>query len=220
LFSFQEENGAAVLPMLIRRTSDVQGLEDSDFFDATSVYGYPGVVTNVHADFKYAASFRTDFQRKLLKIFHDKKIIAFFTRQNPLFQTSWLLEGIGDVLKMSNTVAIDLAQSDHEQEKNMTKGHRYDVRKARKQGVVAFEDKTFERMNDFIQIYKDTMTRNDALEYYFFPDSYYDSLKKSLGEHLKLFVAEKDGVLVSAALFLVTGKITIFKFLWRQGHSR
>ena len=207
LFSFQDEDGAAVLPMLIRRTADVQGLEDSDFFDATSVYGYPGVVTNGHADFKNAESFRSNFQKALRSVFHDKKIIAFFTRQNPLFQTSWLLQGLGDVLKMSNTVAIDLTQPDHAQEKNMTKGHRYDIRKAGKQGVVAFEDKNFDKIKDFIRIYNETMTRNGALEYYFFPESYYDALKKSLGSHLRLFIAEKDGVLVSAALFLVTGEI-------------
>ena len=207
LFSFQEEDGVAVLPMLIRQTSDVQGLENSDFFDATSVYGYPGVLTNVHADFKNAESFRSDFQKALRRVFHDKNIIAFFTRQNPLFQTSWLFEGIGDVLKMGNTVAIDLAQSEHEQEINIMNNHRRNIRKARQQGVVVFEDKDFKRMSDFILIYNETMTRNGALEYYFFSENYYDALKKSMRDHIRLFVAEKDGVLVSAALFLVTGEI-------------
>jgi hypothetical protein len=207
MFYFQHEEGAAALPMLIRKTSDVQGLEDSKSFDATSVYGYPGVVTNINDEFTNAQSFRNDFQKTLLSVFHDKNVISFFTRQNPLFKTSWLLQGIGDVLKLNNTVTIDLTQSDHEQEKNMSKGHRYDIKKAKKAGVIAYEDKEFRRIDDFILTYNQTMRRNGALDYYFFPNSYYKELKRLLKDKLKLFIAEKDGIIVGASMFLLTGKI-------------
>jgi hypothetical protein len=207
LFFFQDAEYFAALPFLLRQICDAQGLEDSRSFDATSVYGYPGIVTNIANGSTHAYTFRNNFQIALLNILNDKKVIAFFTRQNPLFQTSWLFHGMGDVKKMSNTVAIDLTQSNHEQEKNMTKGHRYDIRKAKESGVFAYEDKEFKRFDDFILIYNETMKRNEALEYYFFSASYYNELKRSLGNKIKLFFAEKDGVLISASLFLVTGKI-------------
>lgn len=208
LFFFQAACCFAAVPFLLRQISDVHGLEDSRLFDVTSVYGYPGIVTNVEQSSINAKTFRNDFQKTLLAVLHDKQVIAFFTRQNPLFQTSWLFHGIGgEVQQMSNTVAIDLTKSNYEQEKSMTKGHRYDIRKARASGVVAYEDKEFRRIDDFILIYNETMKRNGALEYYYFSNSYYDKLKGSLGEKIKLFVAEKDGVLISASLFLVTGKI-------------
>lgn len=207
LFFFQDAGCFAAFPFLLRQISDVEWLEDSPSFDVTSVYGYSGILTNIENGSINAENFRNGFQKALLDILHDRQVIAFFTRQNPLFQTSWLFHGMGDVMAMGNTVAIDLAQSIHEQDKNMTKGHRYDIRKARESGVSAYEDKEFKRLDDFILIYNETMKRNGALEYYFFSKSYYDELTRCLGNRLKIFVAEKDGVLVSASLFLVTGKI-------------
>ncbi len=207
LFFFQDEGYFAALPFLLRQISDVQGLENAQSFDVTSVYGYPGIVTNIENGSINSETFRRDFQKTLLHILTDKKVIAFFTRQNPLFQTSWLFQGMGDIQAMGKTVAIDLTQSTHEQEKSMTKGHRYDIRKAKESGIFAYEDKEFKRLDDFILIYNETMKRNGALEYYFFSKSYYNELKRLLGDKIKLFVAEKDGMLISASLFLVTGKI-------------
>jgi len=208
LFFFQDAEFFAALPFLLRQVSDIQGIEDSLSFDVSSVYGYPGIVTNIkEIDSIESKRFRDDFQKALLQVLFDKKVIAFFTRQNPLFKTSWLFHGMGDVKKLSNTVAIDLAQSDHEQVKHMTKGHRYDVRKARKSGIYVYEDKYFNKFDDFISIYNETMKRNCALDYYFFPKAYYYELKKLLGDRLKLFLAEKDEVIVSASLFLIADKI-------------
>ena len=224
LFFFQDEGYFAAFPFLLRQISDVQGLEDSQLFDVTSVYGYPGIVTNIENGSINSEAFRDDFQKGLLQVLYDKKVIAFFTRQNPLFQTSWLFHGMGDIQAMGKTVAVNLTQSMHEQEKNMTKGHRYDIRKAKKSGVFAYEDKEFDKLDEFILIYNETMKRNGALEYYFFSKSYYNELKSSLGNKIKLFVAEKDGMLISASLFLVTGKIiqyhlsgTPYKYLSYSG---
>jgi len=207
LFFFEDEGSFAAFPFLLRQISDVPGLEDSQSFDVTSVYGYPGIVTNVIEGSVNSVTFRREFQKALLQVLHDRQVIAFFTRQNPLFHTSWLFDGMGKIQAMGKTVAIDMALSINEQEKNMTKGHRYDIRKAKEAGVVAYEDKEFKSINDFILIYNETMKRNDARDYYYFSNSYYNELKNSLGHKLKLFLAEKDGALISASLFLVTGNI-------------
>lgn len=207
LFFFQDEGCFAAFPFLLRQISDVPGLEDAQSFDVTSVYGYPGIVTNIENGSRNLEAFRRNFQKTLLHILHDKQVIAFFTRQNPLFQTSWLFHGMGDIQAIGKTLAIDLAQSTHEQEKNMSKNHIRDIRKAKESAVLAYEDKEFKRLDDFILIYNETMKRNGALEHYFFPKSYYNELKRSLGHKIKLFVAEKDGVLISVSMFFITGKI-------------
>lgn len=207
LFFFQNEEYCAAFPFLLREISAVMGLDDVRSYDVTSVYGYPGVVSNIKDSSIDAAAFRNDFQKTFISVLHDMQAIAFFTRQNPLMQTSWLLDGIGEIMALGKTVAINLTQSNHEQEKNMTKGHRYDIRKAKESGVIAYEDKEFKRLSDFILIYNETMKRNNAIDYYFFSKEYYDVLKKSLGDKIKLFIAEKDCALIAASLFLFTGKI-------------
>jgi hypothetical protein len=207
LFCFQDTGYFAAFPFLLRQISDVQGLEGSQFCDVTSVYGYPGIVTNIQNSSINAKNFRNDFQKTLLHIFHDKQVIAFFTRQNPLFQTSWLFHEMGDIQAMGKTVAIDLSQSSYMQDKNLSINHKRDIRKAKESNIFVYEDKEFKRLDDFILMYNETMKRNSALEYYFFPKSYYNELKRLLDSKIKLFIAEKDGIPISAAMFLVTGKI-------------
>jgi lipid II:glycine glycyltransferase (peptidoglycan interpeptide bridge formation enzyme) len=51
------------------------------------------------------------------------------------------------------------------------------------------------------------MERVGADEYYLLDKSYFLRLREALGERLHLFVAEQDGVICSAALFVHTGDI-------------
>jgi lipid II:glycine glycyltransferase (peptidoglycan interpeptide bridge formation enzyme) len=51
------------------------------------------------------------------------------------------------------------------------------------------------------------MDRTGAANYYYFPKEYYIRIKELLGESIKLFIAEKDGEIISASLFLVADNI-------------
>lgn len=207
LFLFQHGYDYAALPFLLRSVSEVQGLENSTLFDATSVYGYPGIVTSIKEDSTGAKDFRSAFQAALDKCFAELSVVAFFTRTNPLFDNSWLLEGKGEIVRLSSTVAIDLTKPEAVQLEGMSKGHRCDIRKAYRQGVTVVEDVAFENLAGFISAYNETMRRVGAREYYFFNESYYRKLKSALGESLRLFLACSGDRIISASLFLVTGEI-------------
>jgi lipid II:glycine glycyltransferase (peptidoglycan interpeptide bridge formation enzyme) len=134
-------------------------------------------------------------------------VIAFFTRQNPLIDSSWLLSGCADVVNLSSTVCIDLRKPETVQNKEMTKGHRYDIRKAKNNGVTAREVEYFEFLDTFISIYYETMGRTGACDYYFFPKQYFLQLKENLGDAVRLYIAEAKGEVIAAAIFLLSNKI-------------
>ncbi|MDF1594430.1 MAG: peptidoglycan bridge formation glycyltransferase FemA/FemB family protein, partial [Desulfobacterales bacterium] len=102
---------------------------------------------------------------------------------------------------------IDLLLTNEKQLGGMTKGHKYDIRKARKLGISIVEDKSFRQIDEFMQIYNETMERNAASANYFFPKEYYIELKKSFGESIKLFFAMLEDQAVSASMFFMTGRI-------------
>ncbi len=207
LFFFQYNDQFAAIPFLLRPISELDGLEGYQYMDATSVYGYPGIVTSLKECDRGIDYFLSHFQDALLRSFRQLRVVTFFSRLSPLIPTDWLFRGIAEVKLLSMTVAIDLTNSEEDQLKGMTKGHRYDIRKAKGMGINAWLDKSFEHIEDFVEMYKKTMTRTDALDYYHFQNEYFIKLKEYLGNSLKLFVAEKDGVIISASLFLVTGNI-------------
>lgn len=207
LFFFEDSQNYAALPLLLRRVAQVEGLENYQAMDATSVYGYPGIVSSISRENGMADIFLSKFQNALTQLFKELNIISFFSRLNPLINTSWLFQGMAEVVPLALTVAIDLSRSEDDQIKTMTKGHRYDIRKARRQGVVVRQDETFELIEDFVRVYNETMKRTGASKYYFFEKEHFFKLKEILGDSVKLFVAEKDDVIISASLFLATGKI-------------
>jgi hypothetical protein len=187
--------------------SNVEGLEESQHNDISSVYGYPGIVTSVKEDNIDANKFRGDFQAALMQLFKELSVVAFFSRTNPLLPTTWLFKEMAEVLPLALTVAIDLSLKDEKQLEGMTKGHKYDVRKARRLGVIVEEDETFQHIDEFIQIYNETMKRTGARDIYFFPKDYYLRLKNNFGESIKLYFARLNGQAVSASMFFMTGRI-------------
>jgi lipid II:glycine glycyltransferase (peptidoglycan interpeptide bridge formation enzyme) len=207
LFLFQYKNLYAAFPFLIRPLSELKGIESCLYSDAVSVYGYPGIVTSVKNTDPVVHSFRSKFQNALRESMKSVMSVSLFVRLNPLFGNSWLFKGFGKMISSGKTIAIDLGVPEEVQLKNMTKGHRYDIRKAYKNGVVSKEDINFEHIESFIEMYNQTMDRTGAANYYYFPKEYYIRIKELLGESIKLFIAEKDGEIISASLFLVADNI-------------
>lgn len=207
LFSYREHDRQTALPFVVRCISDLKGFESFPYSDASSLYGYPGILTNVRQDEPNAASFRSGFQAALFNQLRNINCVSLFVRSNPLLDNNWLFDGLGERVSLGQTVAINLKQSEAQQLKHMTKGHRYDIRKARAQGITVYKDAEFKHIDDFIDMYNDTMSRAGAGAYYLFPTQYYLNCKRLLGNSLHLFVAEKEREIVSAALFLTCEKI-------------
>ena len=85
LIKYIDGSTSLVLPLLIR------SIEDSDYKDATSVYGYVGVlVLNIDKQFK-----KESFHKELNAYFKSEKIVSVFSRLHPyLEQEETILEGL------------------------------------------------------------------------------------------------------------------------------
>ncbi len=224
LFFYSHGDHVAALPFLRRPLSNVKGLEHFKQYDATSAYGYPGLLASILPSDANAKEFKAGFQESLYNTLRDLDIITFFIRQNPLFDTSWLMESIAEVVSLGHTVALNLTLSNDEQIRQMTKGHRYDIRKAREKGVTGKEVDFYEYIDVFINIYSDTMLRSKARDFYFFSKEYYLRLKKNLGNLVKLYIAELNDIPISASIFLLSEKVvqyhlsgTLSKYLSLSG---
>jgi len=190
LFWFRENETNIALPMLICENRVI------------SVYGYPGIISNGINGY-----IPDDFSISFLDCMQKRQINSLEIRQNPLIPTSQYLLDMAKIDLIGFTVAINLTLSNQDQLKDMTKGHRYDIRKAEESGIRVWEDAGFRRMYDFVQAYNHTMLRCGASEYYYFPELYYTNLVTRLGKYTKLFFATQGKTVVSAALFFVCNDI-------------
>ena len=140
----------------------------------------------------------------------------------PLIDQSLLLKGVGgDVFEKGPTVAIDLSLPTEEQFGKYRKGHRYEVNRAKREGVTCIHDTEWEHFDTFVDIYHETMHRANAAEHYFFDKSYFIRLRELLGDHLHLFVAYRNGEVLSGALFTLCDRIVQYHLAGtRSRHMR
>lgn len=207
LFAFEDAGRWAAIPFLKRPVCQAEGLHDCNVWDAVSAYGYPGAITSVDRRAPEAADFRRAFGASLRESLADLGVVTLLIRQNPLIDTSWLLAEVAEIVEQGPTVAMDLRLSEEEQLSRMRRVHRYDVRCGRRDGITVADDPDFRRLEEFVQIYWETMDRIGASPGYYFPRSYFTDLKEQLGDRLKILFADLGGETVAAGMFLLTGHI-------------
>lgn len=206
LLVYEEDNKFIALPLLVREISQIPGLETfTDYRDATSVYGYPGPIVNAAA--RQDEAFLSRFHHKLNQYARTQGWISVFSRLNPLLNNHLLLNGLGDVISLSDTVAIDLTLPEEEQTARYRKSHRYEIRRARREGMTVYHDNEWRDYERFIDLYIQTMKRVQAAPHYFFNRTYFDNLRAALGNRLRLYVATMDGDICAASLFVRTQNI-------------
>jgi len=200
LFYFRSQERLACFPLMLRQIGGGR-------MDATSVYGYPGVLTSVQQP---DAAFAAEFQDAFLKSLQKQRVVTVFSRLHPMIKTGWLLAGMSQLENHGLTVWIDLTRSENDQMCAASQQHRRHLRKAQSHGLSFRPDLGYEHLELFIEMYEATMRRNKASAYYFFPPEYYQRLRSELAGSTRLFLAELQGKIVSATMVLATRRYIHF----------
>jgi lipid II:glycine glycyltransferase (peptidoglycan interpeptide bridge formation enzyme) len=98
--------------------------------------------------------------------------------------------------------------------------HRNQIQKALRSGHRAYFDDGFERMDAFAAIYRETMGRVSASEYYQFADDYFRALREALGPRVRLCVVEIEGEVAAGGLFVETGPLLQYHLSATDGRFR
>ncbi|WP_454085382.1 GNAT family N-acetyltransferase [Georgenia sp. Marseille-Q6866] len=171
---------------------------ESEFWDAVSPYGYPGYVLSEAA----APAFLGSVLEAAPAFLEAAGCVTVFGRLNPLDDPP---PGPGYLQRTGTTVAVDLQRTEQEYRASIRKGHRYDVRRATKEGVRVVTTSGLDAdVGEFHAIYSETMERLDADDYYRLPLTYFESLRDRLGPDLMLARARLGTATLGASLFLIS----------------
>lgn len=125
LIVISEDEKTIAFPLLVRPIEEVGGLEDfSGYFDATSVYGYPGPITNAETDIR----FLKQAGWVLGNILRDQKIISVFSRLHPILGNDKYVF-VGAAIPIGETISIDLTLPEEQQTKLYRKNHQRDIKR-------------------------------------------------------------------------------------------
>lgn len=176
----------------------VDEIEKNTLFDLTTPYGYGGFIFEGNIDKKNLKQFDIDYIR-YCKI---NNIVSEFVRFHPVLNNSKTAEGIYDVVELGPTVTLDLESQDQIWN-NLKSKNRNVIRKAKKSGVEirwGNDSKLFEK---FVPMYNATMDKDEANKYYYFDETFYQSIKDDLKYNMLMFYAYFEGEIVSMAMILL-----------------
>jgi hypothetical protein len=190
-----EEDKIFFLPYLLRYCQP----DDKEIFDIVSPYGYPGILLNESA--LHSPQFINKAIEKLKTVFFHKNVCSAFFRLHPILNQGLdklLLSGICQV--NGETISINLELSEVEIWQQTRHSDRTRISKCKRAGMVAKMVPLIEYIDNFVEIYEETMHRVEARLSYYFDYSYYLNLA-ILGNKIHLCIVEWEGEVTCAGLF-------------------
>jgi hypothetical protein len=198
-FSWRHGHRELLVPLIAR---PIPGGDGVDLF---SPYGYGGPAATAGMD---AAGWRQACAA-LVETLASHGAVACFVRLHPLMANGLsAMSDQGVVLHHGDTVTIDLTRPADELRDQIRQNHRRDLRALRRVGVQVLADEHWDHLDDFIEIYHQTMRRVDADPYYFFDHRYFELLRSRLAGHVHLMLAVHDGTVIAGGIFTESGGIT------------
>jgi hypothetical protein len=202
--AFYAEHGSQqlLIPLLVRDIPRSNGA--AAWKDVTSPYGYPGPLATEPDNYGALWSCLEAFAPVATR----HRIVSGFLRLHPILGISAdLFAPHARVVRHGEIVYFDLRRSLPELAADMRTNHKRNIRALEKAGFNCRID-DWTRYQEFGPIYRDTMTRVAAEQFYFFSDEYFVDLQQMLGGRLHFCtVVAPDGALAAAGLFTAVNAI-------------
>lgn len=193
---YYEDNGLRAIYVYMRRNTSLPGV-----YDSVTPYGYGGVLFEGETSEDNLKAFWKAYIAKM----QEEQIVDNFVRYHPVLKNAVPMKAISNVIDLGKTIAFDLTSPDVIWE-NIISKNRNMIRKAEKNGIEIFHGKDLSLFQDFHRIYNATMDRDQAEEYYYFGDAFYESIHKDLHDNYEMFYAMLNGEIIAMSIMLFANK--------------
>ncbi len=193
---YYEADGLKAIYVYMKRKTNIEG-----YYDSVTPYGYGGVLFDGDTSEANLQAFGKAYVEKMM----EEGIIDNFVRYHPVLANAVPMKKISTVIDLGKTIAFDLSSPDVIWE-NIISKNRNMIRKAEKNGIEIKHGKDLELFKDFMRIYNATMEKDNAEEYYFFGDAFYESIHNDLNNNYEMFYALLNGEIIAMSIMLFGNK--------------
>lgn len=205
LFYFDNKDLRAINVVMIQDIANdvrfVSNLPKETYFDMKTPYGYGGFLVEGNVTNENIKILDKEYISKC----NNMEIISEFVRFHPVINNCDRVREMYDITKLGKTVTIDLKS--HQQIWNeLTGKNRNVIRKAKKSGVQIYWGRDRELFKQFIRLYNETMDNDNASDYYYFDEDFYDSVLHDLRYDSLIFYAMYEEKVIAMSLILFSNK--------------
>ncbi|MCI1590688.1 lipid II:glycine glycyltransferase FemX [Heyndrickxia oleronia] len=190
---FENIRGRVFYPYIKREIPLKKG-----YFDIITPYGYGGPI--LEGDRSIIKTFHSLFKNYCL----NSNIVTETIGLHPLINNIDYIKEIMKVDYIRKTVAVDLTPPINEIRNNYSQSNKRNIRKAIRTGVNVNISTNNSDIKRFIDLYYETMDRNQAAQFYYFkPRYFYKQLESTNLSKSFLLIAQYNGEIIGAVLFVV-----------------
>ena len=189
---YYKADGLKAIYVYMKRKTAIDGC-----YDSVTPYGYGGVLFEGDTSEEKLQAFWKAYVEKM----KEEGIVDNFVRYHPVLANAIPMKQISTVIDLGKTVAFDLS-SEEVIWNNIISKNRNMIRKAEKNGIEIRHGKGLDLLDKFTAIYNATMDKDHAEEYYYFKQSFYESIHNDLNDNYEIFYAWLDDKIIAMSIMI------------------
>lgn len=196
-----EDDFGKVQHMFIKRKIPFS-IDNNIYYDIVTPYGYGGPTVEPNNE-NTRNKLIQNFMIGLDKFCSKQNIVSEFVRFHPLVDNAYDFMKHYDVSQIRNTLGTNLYEYDDPFQEEFSKSCRKNIRQSLKAGVTF---KITEQPNDvskFLDIYYSTMDRNNASDYYYFDEEYFNLCLEYFKDNLLLVEAVYEDKVIAMGFYFI-----------------
>ncbi len=197
IFTYEDENGKITNQFLKRKIPEK--IDGKVYYDLVTPYGYGGPVIEFANN---KEKLLENFEKEFAKYCIENDIVSEFVRFHPIVKNYEDFEKMYNAQYMRKTLITKLDEDDPITNQ-FGKSARKNIRQALNRGVSYKVTMSPDSIGSFKEIYYSTMDRNNATDYYYFDDEYFNDILKYYKENLVLIEAYFEGKTIAAGLYFI-----------------
>ena len=204
---FWEYNGkeGKITNSFLLRKIECDGIE-GEYYDIVSPYGYGGPVI-IEINDGYTKEDLVDaFEREFSKYCIDHNMVSEFIRFHPIENNGVDFQRIYNSECIRHTVGTNLKDFDDPVASEFGKHCRKKIKRVLREGIEWRITEHPDDVSGFTKIYYSTMDRNEATDYYYFGDEYFEDCVKYFKDHLLFVEALYNGQTIAAGFYFIYNK--------------
>ncbi len=198
IFEYEDENGKISNQFLVRQIPEK--VNEEIYYDLVTPYGYGGpIIERLNGEKeKLLEKFEKEFSKYCL----ENKIVSEFVRFHPIVKNYEDFGKMYNAVYMRKTLITKLDEEDPIKNQ-FSKSCRKNIRQALNKGITYKVTKSPDNLSNFKEIYYSTMDRNNATDYYYFDDDYFNDILKNFKENVLLVEAIYENKTIACGLYFV-----------------
>lgn len=201
-FHFKHDLGEVVNQFIIREITIK--IDNNNYYDIVTPYGYGGPII-LSQNVENKGELILQYYEAFGQYCKENNIVSEFIRFHPLLNNVEDFKDLYNVSCIRKTLGTNLRDFDDPFQSEFSKRCRQNIRKALRNGVTFQILEKPEEIGEFKKIYYSTMDRNNARDYYYFDDEYFNKILRYFSDNIIIVKALFEEKTIAQGLYLVYG---------------